>query len=193
MKRENSGQHVRLVVGLIFVGAAASILLSVRSYSYSDHLTYSDVNLSTDEGLCSIMVPLARLAPGHEAVNNWQTYTLQRANVWTADRWVTASGGTKFKIREYVEMLGKRGNDESLSSGMACGFGYVFVDATWTSDSRPGPLLWLIAPVWAVAAISTAAIGVPLLLRARFGMRSLMVFITIAAVILLLPTLHAPS
>jgi hypothetical protein len=192
MTPKNAGHLVRFASVLVVLGVAASLLLTVRSYSYSDHLTYSDVELSTDEGLFSLIVPMARLAPGHEASNDWRTYTLSKATGMRTERWV-AGRGTKFRVREYVVMLGKRGDDETLSSGMVSGFGYVLVDATWTSNSRPGHLLWLIAPIWAVAAVSTAAIGIPIYLRARFGIRSLMFFTLIAAGILLLPTLHAPS
>lgn len=191
IKIKNSNQLVRFVAGLILASVATSALLIVRSYNYSDHLTYSDVELSTDEGLFSIMIPLARLAPGHKASNNWQTYTRHRINEWTSDRWVTAGGGTKFRAREYFAMLGDSGNDDTISTRIFMGFGYVFVDSSWTSASRPGPLLWIVVPIWAVAAISTAAIGTSLCVRARFGIRSLLLFTAIAAAMLLLPTLQA--
>ena len=99
MRPKNTSQHVRFAAVLVVAGVAALILLTVQSYSYSDHLTYSDVALSTDQGLFSMMVPMARLVPGHEAVNDWQTYTLFKANGWTTERWV-AGGGTKFIVRE---------------------------------------------------------------------------------------------
>ena len=84
MRPKNASQHVRFAAVLVVAVLAAAILLTVRSYSYSDHLTYSDVELSTDEGLFSMMVPMARLAPGHEARNDWQTYTLFKANAHNA-------------------------------------------------------------------------------------------------------------
>lgn len=191
IKIKNSNQLVRFVAALILASVAASASLIVRSYTYSDHLTYSDVELSTDEGLFSIMIPLARLAPGHKAYNDWRTYTRHRIDEWTTDRWVTAAGGTKFRAREYFAMLGQAGNDDTISTGIFMGFGYVFVDSTLTSASRPGPLVWIVVPIWAVAAISTAAIGALLCMRARFGIRSLLLLTAIAAVILLLPTLQA--
>lgn len=183
---------MRFAAILVAAGVAASILLTVRSYSYSDHLTYSDIELSTDEGLFSVMVPMARLAPGHVATNDWKTYTLVKANGWKTERW-TAGRGTKFRVREYFAMLGQRGDDKTMQSAMFLGFGYVLADETWTSLSRPGSLLWITAPIWAVAAVGIVAIGVPIYLRARFGIRSLMFFALAAAVILLLPTLHAPA
>lgn len=192
MSPTNATRKVRLAAVMVVAGVAASILLTVHSYSYSDHLIYSDVELSTDEGLFSMMVPMARLAPGHQATNAWTTYKLSKANGWPTGRWVAGSG-TKFKVREYIEMLRQRGEDETIRSGMFLGFGYVLADASWTSNSRPGSLLWITAPIWAVFAVIIAAIGVPTYLRARFGIRSLMLFTLLAAGILVLPTLHAPT
>lgn len=191
MRPKNAAQHIRLAAVLVVAGVAASTLLAVRSYSYSDHLTYNDVELATDEGLLSVMVPLVRLAIGHEAKNDWKTYTLVKVNGWKTERWA-AGRRTKFRVREYVAMLGQRGDDETIRSGMFLGFGYVLADAAWTSNSRPGSLLWIIAPIWAVGAVSIAAIGVPIYFRARFGIRSLMLLTLVAAVILLLPTLRTP-
>lgn len=192
MTRKNEVRHIRCVSILVAVGVVASTMLTVRSYSFSDHLTYSDVELSMDEGLLSVMLPMARLAPGHEAQNVWKTYTLAKHNGWKTEKWA-AGPGTKFKVREYFAMFGQRGDDETMSSGMLFGFGYVLVDATWTSASRPGSLLWITVPIWAVAAVGIAAIGVPLYFRTRFGIRSLMLFTFVAAVILLLPTLRSPT
>lgn len=192
MTPKNAPRLLHFIAILVVAGIAASILLTIRSYSYSDHLTYYDVELSTDEGLFSMMVPIARLAPGHQATNDWKSYTLLKTNGWATERWV-AGRGTKFRVREYFAMLEPRGDDDPIRSGMSSGFGYVLFDAAWTSARRPGPLLWIIVPIWAVAAVSIAAIGVPLYLRARFSIRSLMLFTLVAAGILLLPTLRAPT
>jgi len=192
MTPRNAFQQIRAVAILVAAGVAAAILLTVRSYSFSDHLTYSDVELSTDEGLFSLMLPMARLAPGHKATNDWKTYTLVKHNGWKTERWA-AGRGTKFKVREYFAMLGQRGDDETMRAGTFLGFGYVLVDVTWTSASRQGSLLWVIAPIWAVAAVGIATIGIPIYFRARFSIRSLMLFAFVAGIILLLPTLRSPT
>ncbi|GAA5504872.1 hypothetical protein Rcae01_00311 [Novipirellula caenicola] len=191
MTPKHSPQLIRFAAILVAAGVATSVLLTIRSYSCSYHLTYSDVELSTDEGLFSVMVPLARLAHGHDATNRWETYTLAKANGWQTDRWV-GGGGTKFKTREYFAVISKSGDDAAIQSRTFLGFGYLLADSTLTSVSRPGSLLWIIAPIWAVVAVGIAAIGMPIYFRARFGIRSLMILTLAAAVILLLPTLHAP-
>ena len=177
----------------LLVWMIASILLTIRSYSYSDHLTYSDVELSSDEGLTSIMLPLAFLAPGHDASSDWRTYTRYNAKGWLTDRWVSSSGGSKLRARDYFTMLGKRGNDKTIRSGMFCGFGFTFADSTWTTASRPGPLLWIVAPIWVVTALIAFFTGMAYFFRVQFGLRSLIILTAVTAVLLTLPTLHATA
>ncbi|MDA8746136.1 hypothetical protein N9N28_16040 [Rubripirellula amarantea] len=184
--------QMRFAAILVAAGVFACVSLTVRSYSHSDHLTYSDVEVSTDEGLFSLMVPMARLAPGHAATNDWETYTMASASGWKTKQWA-AVGRTKFRVREYFAMLDQRGDDGTIQTGMFLGFGYLLADSTWTSVSRPGYCLWIIAPIWAVSTVGIAAIAVPICFRAKFGIRSLMLFTLAAALVLLLPTLHAPS
>lgn len=193
MKHKIGARQLSFGVILFLVWMIASILLTVRSYSYSDHVTYSDVELSMDEGLTSMMLPLALLSPGHDASNSWRTYTRYKEKSWVTESWVTSNGGSKFMVRDYFAILGKRGNDKTISTGMFCGFGYTFFDNTWTSDSRPGPLLWLVAPVWAVTGLITFVICMALFLRVQFGLRSLIILTAVAAVLLTLPTLHASA
>jgi hypothetical protein len=92
-----------------------------------------------------------------------------------------------------MEILRKGHQDETLRSGMFYGFGYLLADQSGTSASRPGYLLWLIAPTWSVTAVIAITLAVPMFLRSKFTLRALMIFIAIAAGVLVLPTLHAPA
>ncbi len=76
VRPKDSSQHIRIAAVLVSAVVAAAIFLTVRSYSRSDLVTYSDVEFSTDEGLLSMMIPIARLAPGQRMRSKKLTLTV---------------------------------------------------------------------------------------------------------------------
>ena len=195
MKTKLLSRTAWLGCGLFSAWLALSFLVTIRSYSYSDQATYNDVQIATDEGLIFFRVPLARLAPGYDASTNWTTYTRQAGSDGSSDRWVASSTrGTKFRIREYLDMLSRsRGHTDTMSIGRFHGFAYAWFDASWTPPSRPGPVLWILAPIWAILAICATAVGIPLFFRVTYGIRSILLLTAVVATVLLLPTLHGQT
>jgi len=177
----------------VLAWASVSYLLTVQSYSHSETLTYSDVTLTVDEGLVSLLIPLTRLADGHNATSDFQIYSLHKENGWATDRWVTVDGSTRFRTREYLDIIRKSGQHETYRIGTRYGFGYVLIDQRGTSSSRPGFLLWLIVPIWSVIAACTTLISLLSISRPRVSLRALMILTAVAALLAVLPTLRAPA
>lgn len=70
----NRSHYRRLAIFVVCTIAIAAVsVLTIRSYSYSDSFTYCHVNVATDEGLVSILVPFARLAKAPDATK-WETF-----------------------------------------------------------------------------------------------------------------------
>ena len=117
----------------VFLIVAA--VLTIRSYSYSDTLTFMDVTLTADEGLLSINVPLVPLAPDKDTAIGWITYKRDSIN------WKAGLGG-KSTLRNWMATLDSIGCEGT----MFLDFGYWL--GGWQSDSRPGAFIVLFAPVW---------------------------------------------
>ena len=109
-----------IAFGLVY--GISSALLSLRSYSYSDSLTFLDTTVSTDEGLLSFQFPLVRLAQGEKPRTDWMTYT--RGKI----RWEADDAG-KTRLRDWMATL-----DPASSGGILWGFGYW--KGGWQSNSR---------------------------------------------------------
>jgi len=178
---------------LFIVIFAVSVALTRRSYWVSDSVTYSDVTIATDEGLVSFYVPLIRIAHNHDATTKWRTYEYERRNLsgTISTSWTTNSGDRKLSLHDNVSMLVDVDLDEAASAWRSWGFGYVYLG--WSSESRPGPSLQVFAPIWAITAFGAIMFSVFLARRTKFGLRSLVFFTTAIAVLLWLPTLHAPT
>jgi hypothetical protein len=63
------------IVGALLVFFAGSTAITIRSYSFSDTLTFNDAMIATDEGLISLLVPLVRLAHDQDPSTGWVTYS----------------------------------------------------------------------------------------------------------------------
>lgn len=147
-----------------------------RSYRFSDSLTFLDATICTDEGLLSLQIPLVLRSPIHQPSTQWITY-VRGKNMWDAP-----GCGGKATLRYWMSIL-----DQTRCEGaMWGGFGYWKGD--WQSSSRPGPFVVAFAPIW--IAIVVISIFLAMLWSRRLRIRLLTMFITTAAVALLLAVLN---
>jgi hypothetical protein len=184
----NEQQQIRLpqtrwsTIALVaLVVAAATAAFHVHSYWWCETLTLCDVQLCADEGLASLLVPLCRLAAKETAESNFVLYK-RGQNSWIG---VGSSAG-RSTLRNWMSI--GAGNSPHA---MFADFGYW--RGGWQSESRPGPFLVVFTPVWFVGA---AVFGGFLLVYfgfIRFRLRTLLIAMAVAAGLLCLLTLRAPT
>ena len=167
---------VAFVSGLVFL--VCSTVLTVRSYSRSDSLTFADATICTDEGLISFQIPLVRLARTEQATTRWMSYA-------RGDKMWEAGNGGKATLRNWMSILDETGCD----GGMFAGSGYWKGD--WQSDSRPGPFIVTFVPIWTAVAATLAFVAVFLGRRVKFQVRSILVCTVLVGGLLWLLTLRA--
>ena len=80
---QNRPQAVYIVTALIAVGTAA---FYAHTYWWSESLTLRDVNLTTDEGLISLTLPLTRLAANEKPSRGFYSTIETLRQVWTAGK-----------------------------------------------------------------------------------------------------------
>jgi hypothetical protein len=159
----------------------ATIAFHVHSYWWCETLTLCDVRLCADEGLASLQVPLCRLAAKETAESNLVIYKRSPMG-WNG----VGSSAAKTTLRGWMRM--GAGNSPHA---MFADFGYW--KGGWQSESRPGPFIVVFTPVWFVGLVLLGAFLLCYFGLVRFRLRTILVAFAVAAGLLCLLTLRAPS
>ncbi len=166
------------LIAFVFV-----VVLTIRSYSYSDSLTYCHVTIATDEGLASITLPFARLAKTAHTTK-WETF--DRFSTSRDEIWISKTS-TKSRLREYMAILA-RGNNPAIMHGGYLGFGYISQAIEASNDSGQGRIVLVFVPIWAIGALGALSFCLPLIQKTKIGIRWILCFTAGIAVLLWLPT-----
>jgi hypothetical protein len=167
-----------------FLIAICTTAFHIHSYWWSEELTLCDVTLTADEGLVSLNVPLTRIAAKESPRSGFLLYERGLGG------WTTTVGAEKALFRRVMKMPEFVGANGEYGA-MFADFGYW--KGGWQSKSRPGPFVVLFVPTWLVG-VAVFGVYVAFHLKiVRFRFRTLLIAITLAAGLLWLLTLRAPT
>ncbi len=170
--------HSPVVYSAAIIVAVCTVLFQIYSYSWSPSASLCDVELTADEGLVSVTVPLTRIAAAETPASRFVVFE-RGPNVWTAGR------GGKTPLRYWMNTFGRR--DGTIFAD----FGYW--KGAWLSNSRPGPFLVVFVPVWFMG-VATLGIFLAFYFRlVRFRLRSLFVVTVLVAALLFLVRMRSAS
>lgn len=161
--------------------ASATVIFAAitiaSSYYFSISLSFCGATITTDEGACSLQIPLVRLAANHKLSTDATIY--QRSSTgWespisekcTLDNWMAQS------------------NEEWFVGHAVADFGYWY--GSWQDDARPGPFLVMFVPIWFVFVAILAMIAAIRRYRVSWSLRLILACTLVAAVAIRLLTLR---
>lgn len=171
----------RIPSTILFVAAlisAGTIAFYVHSYWWSESLTLCDATIRSDEGLMTLQLPLVRIAANQSPEYEFLLYK-RDPKVWTAGK----AGHTP--LRSWMSYIDQQ-NKEWVE--MFADFGYW--KGGWQSNSRPGPFIVLIVPVWL---LGVSLFGIYLAFHfkiVRFRLQDLLLAMTLLVIAVFVLTLE---
>jgi hypothetical protein len=156
----------RVAVSLCVGAILFSVLLTFRSYSYSDSFTLYDATVGTEEGLLSLQIPLVRRIPSEPSSTEWATYSRGKSS------WETDGNAAKATLRDWMSML----DTVRCEGAMFGGFGYW--KGAWQSPSRPGPFIVMFLPIWFAVLTGSMFIALVCWRRVRFRLATILIVMT---------------